>query len=166
MGPFLDFSDNSGQNERFWAEILNRSFYFPNRLLQSSRRANFFFKHMTLGGYAKSGAESGIKLNRFRYRKNIIKHIVMHHDAPHTYLESAWVGFVRKNSLFDGKTLSTLPRRHLPPRVFLPRSCSSFLTRRGRQGTRGDNNNTTTRCRCPEAPCHHHAQGDMVNPFR
>ncbi len=92
--------------------------------------------------------------------------IMIHNDASWFNLDLARVGSVRKNSLFVRKMPSIRPRGHLPPGVFLPRSCPSFPTRRGRKGTRGDNTTTTTTWwRCPEAPCHHRAQGGLVNPF-
>ena len=78
-------------------------------------------------------------------------------------------GRIQHNSSFDRKMPSPRPRRHLPPGVFLPRSCSSFPTGRGRRGTlrkrRGRTTGTGTRWRCPEAPCHHQAQVGLVNPF-
>ncbi len=82
---------------------------------------------------------------------------MMHYDARTK--RRLVTGPGEQEPLFDGKTPSLLPRGHVPPRVFLPRSCSSFPTRRGRRGTRGDNTTTTTRWRCPEALCYHHAQG-------
>ena len=46
--------------------------------------------------------------------------------------------------VFVVKTPSISLRQHLPPRVFLPRSCSSFPPRRWRRGTCGDDDDDDT----------------------
>ena len=43
---------------------------------------------------------------------------------------------------FDGETPCPRPRPYLPPRIFLPRACSSFPTGLGHRPSRGNSNNS------------------------
>ena len=45
---------------------------------------------------------------------------------------------------FDGETPCPEPPPYLPPRLFLPRACSSFPTGLGQPASRGNNNNMNT----------------------
>ena len=67
----------------------------------------------------------------------------------------------KKNLCFWHKNALNVAARTPTPPGFPSRSCSSFPTRRWRRATRGDDE-ATTRWRFPEAPCHHHAQGDWL----
>ena len=66
--------------------------------------------------------------------------------------------------VFVVKTPSISLRRHLPPRDFFPRSCSSFPTRRWRRATRGDDDDDDTMA-FPRGPVHPSRPGRLVNPF-
>ena len=46
-----------------------------------------------------------------------------------------------RKSPFDGEIPSPRPPPYLPPRIFLPRACSSFPTGLGQRPSRGNNNN-------------------------
>ena len=91
--------------------------------------------------------------------------------------------FLRKVTIFNENKdlqLSRLIKRHAPPHTakppyrcragiypptfFSPGPADPIPPEKDGAGRRG-NNNTTTRWRRPEAPCHHRVQGSSVNPF-
>ena len=94
-----------------------------------------------------------------------ISRMTLQDDTPETcILPHVWLTQPRgnKNRHLSGKRLQPGRADTYPPGFFFPGLVHLFpLGEGGRQATE----TTTTRWRCPEAPCHHRAQGVSVNPF-